>query len=148
MHSSDFMNQISFQGFYKCGASLISANFVLSAAHCFNSSLATTEMTVRCGDWDTVTDRELYPHQELSVKKVIIHPDFDTVRGTQGNLWNDIALVQISQAFTLAPHIDTICLPRPGENFDGSLCAATGWGKDRFGWSWIGFWIDFNLFSL
>merc|ERR1712154_549298 len=35
--------------------------------------------------------------------------------------------------FVLDSHIDTACLPQPGENFDGTTCFATGWGKDKFG---------------
>ena len=112
---------------------MISPNFVLTAAHCFNSSTSSSDITVRCGDWDTLSDNELYQHQELAVQKIIIHPGFDAIRGGSGNLLNDIALVQTSQLFSLSPHVDTICLPRPEQNFDGSLCAATGWGKDRFG---------------
>ena len=31
-------------------------------------------------------------------------------------------------------HIDTICLPRYGEEFEkGERCWVTGWGKDQFG---------------
>ena len=35
--------------------------------------------------------------------------------------------------FVLAPHIDTVCLPEPGEEFHFQRCTATGWGKDHFG---------------
>ena len=83
---------------------MISPNFVITAAHCFNSSTASSDITVRCGDWDTLSDNELYQHQELAVQKIIIHPGFDAFRGTSGNLLNDIALIQTSQPFSLSPH--------------------------------------------
>ena len=125
---------------------MISPNFVLTAAHCFNSSLAYTGTTVRCGDWDTATDSELYTYQELTVERIVCHPGFDTEKGARGNLWNDIALVQTDKPFSLAPHVDTICLPRPGQVFHGSQCAATGWGKDRFGLDFRDFLLDLLSF--
>jgi kallikrein len=78
-------------------------------------------------------ETELYAYQELKVDRIVFHPGFDIEKGARGNLWNDIALVKTDKPFSLAPHVDTICLPRPGQAFHGSLCAATGWGKDRFG---------------
>jgi len=33
----------------------------------------------------------------------------------------------------MAPHVDTACLPNPGDSFDFTSCFATGWGKDKFG---------------
>ena len=35
--------------------------------------------------------------------------------------------------FRLDWNVDTVCLPQPGESFDGRSCFATGWGKDEFG---------------
>ena len=61
---------------------------------------------------------------------LIPHPKYVADRG---DLVNDIAILQVSEKFSLAPHVDTICLPPPGQTFEGSSCAATGWGKDRFG---------------
>ena len=52
------------------------------------------------------------------------HPDY--------NLHSDLALVEVARPFELAPHIDTVCLPRPGQDFRGQVCTATGWGKDRW----------------
>lgn len=59
-----------------------------------------------------------------------IHPDYDKLKQ---DFKNDIAILEVNKPFKLAPHIDTICLPPPKSVFDGKLCAATGWGKDRFG---------------
>ena len=59
---------------------------------------------------------------------MISHPDYNSV-----NFQNDIAILEVDNPFKLAPHIDTICLPPPNSDFNGKVCAATGWGKDRFG---------------
>jgi len=50
-----------------------------------------------------------------------------------GALYNDIALLFLSEDVTFAPNIDTVCLPSPNINFDGQRCFASGWGKDSFG---------------
>ena len=65
------------KGKYKCGASLITSNHVLTAAHCFDNSTKLQDLSVRCGDWDTSSDSELYPHQEMSAKSLIVHPGYD-----------------------------------------------------------------------
>ena len=70
----------------------------------------------------------MFEHQQRSVSEILIHEKFN-----KGNLKNDVALLRVQTPFNLQPHVDTICLPAPNQNFDGKLCAATGWGKDRFG---------------
>lgn len=135
LHESQFaewpnMCAVIIKNAYACGASLISPNFVISAAHCFNSSAQIQDIIVRCGDWNTAEDTELYPFQERNVEILIPHPKYVADRG---DLVNDIAILQVSEKFSLAPHVDTICLPSPGQTFEGSSCAAAGWGKDRFG---------------
>lgn len=39
----------------------------------------------------------------------------------------------LTNPVTISQHINTICLPPQDENFDGSRCFATGWGKEHFG---------------
>ena len=75
-----------------------------------------------------MTDDELYAHETRKVINIITHPDYNSI-----NYQNDIAILEVDAAFKLAPHIDTICLPPPNSDFNGKVCAATGWGKDRFG---------------
>jgi len=114
---------------FLCGASLIGAGLVLTGAHCvdkFRSEVSS--LTVRCGEWDTQHNTEPYPHQDLRVATVKIHPEFNA-----RNLANDFAVLFMEKDFTLDFNVDTVCLPQPEENFDGRSCFATGWGKDQFG---------------
>ena len=39
----------------------------------------------------------------------------------------------VDTPFTLDEHINTVCLPKPGQVAVGTTCAASGWGKDVFG---------------
>jgi secreted trypsin-like serine protease len=114
---------------YQCGASLVGPGTVLTAAHCVDSLRGQpARLVVRCGEWDTQAANEPSPHQDRRVEEVIVHPDF-----SPRNLRNDFALLFTEQEFVLSPHVDTVCLPEPGQTFDLQTCTATGWGKDKFG---------------
>merc|ERR1711923_521795 len=114
---------------FQCGASLIDTGVVLTAAHCLDKFRNdVSKLIVRCGEWDTQHTTEPYPHQDVRVESVQIHPEFNS-----RNLANDFAVMFLAENFVLDFNIDTVCLPEPGQNFDGSTCFATGWGKDEFG---------------
>jgi len=114
---------------FQCGASLIDTGIVLTAAHCLDKFRNdVSKLIVRCGEWDTQHTTEPYPHQDVGVESIQIHPEFNP-----RNLANDFAVMFLKENFVLDFNIDTVCLPEPGQNFDGSTCFATGWGKDEFG---------------
>jgi len=114
---------------FQCGGSLIAPGVILTAAHCVDKFRSNpTELKIRCGEWDTQGQTEPYPHQDRAVAAMEVHPEFNSK-----NLQNDWAVLFTSEEFVLSSHIDTVCLPTQEEDFSGTTCYATGWGKDKFG---------------
>ncbi|XP_055837944.1 phenoloxidase-activating factor 2-like [Episyrphus balteatus] len=115
------------QSVLKCGGSLIAPTVVLTGGHCvFNTEAQNLE--VRAGEWESNSNAEPYPHQDRQVVEIIVHESFN-----DRNLRNNIALLFLETPFDEMPHINTICLPPAGTNFDMSRCFASGWGKTKFG---------------
>ncbi|XP_024223965.1 phenoloxidase-activating factor 2 isoform X1 [Bombus impatiens] len=112
---------------YQCGGSLIHKLAVLTAAHCVQGRQP-SELKIRAGEWDTQTKDEIYPHQDRKVEKVIVHENYKS-----GTLFNDFAILILSEPVNLVDNVDLVCLPERNAVFDNSRCFASGWGRDIFG---------------
>ncbi|CAO1362496.1 unnamed protein product [Diamesa serratosioi] len=111
---------------YIGGGSLIHKSFVLTTATKVIDEKA-DNLIIRVGEFDFASASEIYEHNEMMVKSIIIHEQF--IR--QGTRPNNIALLYLETPVTLDKHINIVCLPPPNAKFDNKRCVATGWGKHQ-----------------
>nr|XP_045603890.1 phenoloxidase-activating factor 2-like isoform X4 [Procambarus clarkii] len=104
------------------GGTLIHPRVVVTAAHKvlgYNGGI----LMVRVGEWDTQAEIEPFPHQDLEVQEVVVHPHFDS-----RSLHYDIALLFLKEEAQLMSHIGTICLAEDLSLVNHSACVINGWG--------------------
>lgn len=82
---------------------------------------------VKAGEWKLLGQNPKQP-QVRPVGAISRHPNYDS-----GSLAKDLAILVVSQPFTLDTHVDKICVPPQlgAEYFQrpGQKCVVTGWGK-------------------
>jgi len=120
---------------FKCGATLIDHNFVMTAAHCVydkqrSAPLPASELHLRMGVTNIKSNDEDSPFQDFDVHDVIIHPDYNP-----NSLRYDVALLAVDGYVKYAKHINPVCLPATDDsaaNYVNQQCIALGWGKNSF----------------
>ncbi|KAM4636455.1 trypsin isoform 4-T4 [Discoglossus pictus] len=103
-------------GYHFCGGSLINNLWVVSAAHCYKSSVQ-----VRLGEHNIVVSEGT--EQFISSSRVIRHSGYNS-----RTLDNDIMLIKLSSAATLNSYVKAVALPS-GCSAAGTSCLISGWGN-------------------
>ncbi|CAG2177076.1 unnamed protein product, partial [Oppiella nova] len=114
------MCSLRVSGEHRCGASIISSQWVVTSAHCIYGQPA-ANLLLRCG----TLSREV-PGYDFHLELVISHENYTAPMHD-----NDIGLLQIIGEFELGtPTIDKINLPNQDIDIApvGAFATATGWG--------------------
>lgn len=108
---------------YICTGSLISKNFVLTAAHCLEERSA--DYKIRAGSEDKLSGGVL-----VNVNKFSIHPEYDLKYGHD----NDFALLRLESGTEFPETVKCASLPDDNDVIKtGEMMMIAGWGRTPTG---------------
>ncbi|XP_058829459.1 collagenase-like [Topomyia yanbarensis] len=110
------------QGRALCGGSLISEEWVLTAAHCVEDARS-VEVTLGAVD---LNDQGNDGRTVMNTKKYIIHPDYQAASAS-----NDVAVVKLPESVPYSDRIQPVKLPTGHDDYNRRLALVSGWGKTR-----------------
>ncbi|XP_075170279.1 serine protease snk [Haematobia irritans] len=111
---------------YKCGGSLISDQFVITAAHCTNIA-GEIPTKVRIGDLNLMEEEHYLEPQIRTIKKIHNHPAY---RST--SYYNDIALLELDSEVDLTEFVRPIRLWTRPSTQPFTIAYAMGYGSTDF----------------
>ncbi|XP_057182459.1 serine protease 53-like [Triplophysa rosa] len=120
-HSRPYMVSVQQYRSHKCGGFLISDQFVMTAAHCRDS---TETLTVVAGAHDLSNKYE--KSVRIGVSSYEKHPSYKPAPELQA----DIMILKLDQTVKLNKNIKTIPIPTTPEDIKkGTRCSVAGWGR-------------------
>ncbi|XP_043079386.1 granzyme A-like [Puntigrus tetrazona] len=118
-HSRPYMVSLQKDKTHICGGFLISDEFVLTAAHCWNGNEI---LTVVVGAHDL---KKSASSDHIAVKNYIPHENSDQ---------NDIMLLELQEKLNLNNYVKSIPLTKDGEDVEAdTICSVAGWGQQNNG---------------
>ncbi|KAH9501156.1 hypothetical protein DERF_012022, partial [Dermatophagoides farinae] len=103
-----------------CGGTLITSQFVITAAHCVRRRLY-----IRAGEHDLMIPEG--SEQQEPVSSLFVHPEYDP-----DTVDNDIALLKLRRPLQMNRFVSPICLPSDQDILPtNSLGTILGWGKRK-----------------
>ncbi|XP_014477136.1 PREDICTED: venom serine protease-like [Dinoponera quadriceps] len=110
-----------------CGATIISENYVVTAAHCVEEKNL-SKIGVIIGDHDITTGNDTSAAKLYRIQDCTIHPNYS-------NIMNDIAVCKIEGTIEYSIKVGPVCLPfqHRCDSFGGSIVTVLGWGLLEFG---------------
>jgi len=115
-----------------CGCSVISNNWILTAAHCTQAVMPLQPgdtLYAVVGDHDRSTSSET-SSQQIAIAQVFDHPNYD-----DQTMDNDVSLLKVRSQIAFSNTISPVCLPfnYANDDFDGTTVTASGWGTTSQG---------------
>ncbi|NXE27271.1 TM11E protease, partial [Ardeotis kori] len=111
---------IQLDGIHRCGASVISNTWLVTAAHCFRGVRDPRRWTASFG----ILLRP--PKQKKLVQRIIIHERYSEFIHDHEY---DVAVVELASAIEFTSDVHSVCLPEASHIFpENTSCFVTGWG--------------------